>query len=80
LFEERVTININGRKIELDNTTIDNYDFLDETSRMSAISAMGRGLAGAIVLGPVGMLAGLSAKSKSTHTLALQFKDGKKSN
>jgi hypothetical protein len=78
LFEDRFTININGKKIELDKTTIDYYDILDETSRKSAKSAMGRGLAGAIVLGSVGILAGLSAKSTSTHTLALKFRDGKK--
>ncbi|WP_077212345.1 hypothetical protein [Bacillus dakarensis] len=79
LFEDKVTIDFKGEKMMLDKTTVEHYDILDETSRKSAISAMGRGLAGAVVLGPVGLLAGLSAKSKSTHTLAIQFKDGKKS-
>lgn len=31
------------------------------------------------LLGPVGLLAGLSAKNKSTVTVAVRFKDGKNS-
>ena len=34
---------------------------------------------GAFFLGPIGLAAGLSAKSKGIHTLAIYFKDGKKS-
>lgn len=40
---------------------------------------MTRGLVGGALLGPVGLLAGLSAKNKGTHTLVIEFKDGKKS-
>lgn len=59
--------------------TIERYEIIDEESRKSAASAIGRGAVGAFFLGPVGLLAGLSAKSKGIHILAIQFTDGKKS-
>lgn len=65
--------------IQLDKNTVENYEIVDESSQKSAASAVGRGLAGSLLLGPVGMLAGLSAKSKGTHVVAIEFKDGKKS-
>ncbi|MDD3831636.1 MAG: hypothetical protein PHW00_03145 [Clostridia bacterium] len=34
---------------------------------------------GGFLLGPVGLLAGLSGKSKGTHTIAVYFKNGMKS-
>lgn len=34
---------------------------------------------GGFLLGPVGLLDGLSAKNKGVHIIAVQFKDGKKS-
>lgn len=55
------------------------YEVVDEEKRKSATSAVGRGLVGGLILGPVGLLAGLSAKSKGIHIIALEFKDGKKS-
>lgn len=55
------------------------YEVLDEKSRKSASSAVGRAAVGAFFLGPVGLAAGLSAKSKGIHTVAIQFTDGKKS-
>jgi hypothetical protein len=64
---------------EIRKSTIGSYEVIDVTQRKSASSAVGRALLGSVVLGPVGLLAGLSAKSKGTHTIALQFKDGKKS-
>ncbi|MED3549943.1 hypothetical protein [Cytobacillus praedii] len=65
--------------IMLDKTTVEEYEVITEESRKSATSAVGRAFVGGVILGPVGWLAGLSAKSKGTHTLAIQFKDGKKS-
>ncbi|HJV45278.1 MAG TPA: hypothetical protein VJ824_06080, partial [Bacillota bacterium] len=67
------------KSMNLDKTTVESYELVDESSRKSATSAVGRGLAGGLLLGPVGMLAGLSAKSKGTHTVAVEFKDGKRS-
>lgn len=63
----------------LDKTTVKEYEVLDEESRKSATSAVGRAFVGGVILGPVGWLAGLSAKSKSTHVIAIEFMDGKKS-
>lgn len=65
--------------VKLDKTTVKEYEVLDEESRKSATSAVGRAFVGGVILGPVGWLAGLSAKSKSTHVVAIEFMDGKKS-
>ncbi|MFH5181172.1 hypothetical protein ACHHV8_36735 [Paenibacillus sp. TAB 01] len=67
------------KKIIVDKTTVDSYEVMNEEHRKSAVSAVGRGLVGGFLLGPVGLLAGLSAKTKGTHVVAIQFKDGKKS-
>jgi hypothetical protein len=75
-----------GKSQPLNKDTVEGYEVVDEEKRKSAASAVGRGLvggiAGSLILGPVGLiggLAGLSAKSKGIHVLAVQFKDGKKS-
>lgn len=67
------------KSMVLDKTTVEEYEVMDETHQKSAVSAVGRGLVGGFLLGPVGLLAGLSAKSKGVHVVAVQFKDGKKS-
>ncbi|PFP29395.1 hypothetical protein COJ96_10855 [Bacillus sp. AFS073361] len=65
--------------IELTKNNVETYEILDETKRKSAASAVGRAFVGGVILGPVGWLAGLSAKSKGTHIIAVEFKDGKRS-
>lgn len=65
--------------ILLDKFSIDIYDVITEDTRKSAASGVARGAIGAALLGPVGMLAGLSAKNKSIVTIAIRFKDGKNS-
>ena len=55
---------------------VTNYEILDATSTKSASSAVMRGAIGAALLGPVGLLAGLSAKNKKSKLIALKFKDG----
>jgi len=76
----KVAINTGFLKaVLLDKTTVKEYEVLDEESRKSATSAVGRAFVGGVILGPVGWLAGLSAKSKSTHVIAIEFMDGKKS-
>lgn len=67
------------KSVILDKSTIKEYEVIDEESRKSATSAVGRAFVGGVILGPVGWLAGLSAKSKSTHVVAIEFMDGKKS-
>ena len=65
--------------IAVNKETIQEYEVLDENRTKSAVSAVGRGLLGGVVLGPVGLLAGLSAKSKGIHVISIKFKDGKNS-
>lgn len=67
------------KSIPLDKTTVKEYEILDEDSSKSVTSAVGRAFLGSVLIGPAGLLAGLSAKNKSTHMIALEFKDGKKS-
>ncbi|MEH7389669.1 hypothetical protein [Bacillus sp. JJ1474] len=68
-----------SKGIEINQDTVEEYEIIDEKSRKSAASAVGRAFVGGVILGPVGWLAGLSAKSKGTHTLAIQFKNGERS-
>lgn len=67
------------KKIKLTKETVESYEVMDEESRSSATSAVGRGLIGSLLLGPIGAAAALSAKKKGTYIVAVQFKDGKKS-
>lgn len=46
-------------------------------ARTKAGSAVGRGMVGSAVLGPVGLLFGLSAKKKEYVTLLVHYKSGK---
>lgn len=66
-------------KFPLNKGTVASYEVITEEHRKSAVSGVTRGLVGGVLLGPVGLLAGLSAKNKGTHTLAIEFADGKKS-
>lgn len=64
---------------KVDKSTVSSYEIVDENYKKSAASAVGRAAVGAFLLGPVGLLAGISAKNKGTHILAIHFKDGKNS-
>lgn len=65
--------------INLDKDTVESYEVLTEDKVKSASSAMLRAGAGALVLGPVGLLAGISGKTKGIYNVAIIFKDGNKS-
>lgn len=66
--------------VHLTKETVETYEVLDTSKSKSAISAAGRGLLGGFLLGPAGMLAGVvTTKTKETHIIAVQFKDGAKS-
>lgn len=66
-------------EIELNSETVEQYEVITDEQRKSAASGIARGAIGATLLGPVGVLAGLSAKNKGTYTIAIKFKDGKNS-
>lgn len=67
------------KSFPLNRQTVSSYEVITEEHRKSAISGISRGLVGGALLGPVGLLAGLSAKNKGTHTIAIEFEDGKRS-
>jgi len=69
-----------GTKIRtISRREVDSYEVLDESQKKSAGSAVTRGAVGALLLGPVGIAAALSAKSKGTYLVAIRWKDDKKS-
>lgn len=55
------------------------YEVIDQERRKDAGSAMVRSALGAAFLGPIGLLAGISAKTKGLHTIAVRWKDDNKS-
>ena len=65
--------------LELSKCNINSYEIITEEKVKSGSSAIMRGALGAAVLGPVGLLAGLTAKNKEIHTIAIEWKNGKKS-
>lgn len=70
----------NGFKtIYINKENVAEYERIDQEQKVSATSAVGRAFVGSMILGPAGLLAGLSAKKKGIHTVAIQFKDGTKS-
>lgn len=63
----------------IDNTTVESYELITDEIRKSGTSVILRGGLGATVFGPVGVLAGITAKNKGIYQVAVQFRDGKKS-
>lgn len=59
--------------------TIESYEVITDEHRKSAASGISRGLVGGVLLGPVGLLAGLSAKNKGIYQVAIHFRNGKRS-
>lgn len=68
-----------GQNLYLNKDVVESYEVITEEQRKSAASGVARGAIGVALLGPVGMLAGLSAKNKGTYNVAIRFKDGKNS-
>ena len=67
------------QRIPVTKDTVESYEVIEEESNVSAASAVGRGAIGALLLGPVGLAAALSAKKKGIYTIGITFKDGKRS-
>lgn len=65
--------------LELTKVNVAKYEIITEEHRKSATSGIARGLVGGVLLGPIGLLAGLTAKTKGIHVIALEFNDGKRS-
>lgn len=68
------------KQLYLNKTTVKNYEVIADEHNKSAVSGAIKGMVGGTLLGGAGLLAGsLSAKEKGIYTIAIQFKDGKKS-
>ena len=65
------------KSIELNRDTIESMEIVTEKN-FDAVSGVLRGFVGGAILGPAGLLAGLSAR-KGTRTVVINFKDGKRS-
>lgn len=76
---DNLSIIVTADNMPLDKSTIKSYDIIDEENRKSAASAVGRAAAGTFLLGPVGLLAGVTAKRKGIYTIAIEFQNGGKS-
>jgi len=66
-------------KIYLDKHTISGYEVVNENYKKTVSGVVGRAAIGAAFLGPVGLLAGATAKNKGTYIVTVSFKNGKNS-
>ena len=74
------TLELNAyNQLRLGKANVKQYEVITEETMKSGSSAILRGALGASVLGPLGLLAGLSAKNKGIYTIAIEWKDGNKS-
>ncbi len=79
LSEGVVKIFRGSESIPLNKSTVESYEVLDADIRKSGTSAILRAGTGALLLGPIGLIAGVTGKKKGIYTIAIHFKDGKKS-
>lgn len=68
-----------GKTYDINRSTVETYDLITDEHRKSAVSGVARGAVGGFLLGPVGLLAGVSAKSKGIYQIAILFRNGKRS-
>lgn len=79
-FQDKIEIIINNKPdVELDKHIVESYEVITEETLKSGTSAVLRGAFGAFLLGPAGLLAGLSAKNKGIYYIAIKFKSGNES-
>lgn len=71
-----IVIGMFKSNLYLNKDNVDSYELITDEHRKSASSGIARGAVGVALLGPVGLLAGLSAKNKGIYTIAIKFKDG----
>ena len=61
--------------LEINKDTVNKYEVITEETQKSGASAILRGAIGIAALGGIGILAGLTAKNKGIHTIAIEWKD-----
>lgn len=81
---QRITTGTNGPRIAYYSVTINRdsveaYELVTAEKMKSGSSAIIRGAIGGAVLGPVGLLAAVTAKNNGINTVAIAWKNGKKS-
>lgn len=70
----------NGIHVNGFTRSIHNYELITDEKVKSAASGVARGPIGGVLLGPVGMLVGVSTgKSKGIYTVAIEYGDGMRS-
>lgn len=68
------------KQLYLNKTTVESYEVINNENQKGMASGVARGIVGGALLGGVGAIAGAaSAKNKGIYTIAIQFKDGKRS-
>jgi hypothetical protein len=72
------------KSVPLNKSTVQAYEVVTADQRKSVASGIGRGIAGGLLTAPIAPVIGigaglLSAKTKGTYQVAIQFKDGKRS-
>ena len=67
-----VTQSFLGDGVKLDKFKVESFELMTEEKVKSGASAIFRGAVGVAILGPVGILAGLTAKSKGIYNVAIQ--------
>lgn len=66
--------------LDLDKYSVDSYEVVNDERHISGTSSAARSLLGGALLGSAGAFAGgISAKTKGIYTIAVYFKDGKRS-
>jgi hypothetical protein len=78
-IESKFKHKVEGVKLYLNKSTIEHYEVMDEKSVKSATSAVGRAFVGGALLGPAGLLAGITAKTNHTIIIAVQHNGEKQS-
>lgn len=78
ILDTKLSLNSYG-DLEVRKPYVSQYDIITEEKMKSGTSAIMRGALGAAVLGPIGILAGLTAKNKGIHTIAIEWESGDKS-
>lgn len=69
----------NPKTVELNKETIREYNVVNENYNKTVGGVVGRAAVGAAILGPIGLLAGATAKNKGTYVIAVTFRNGKQS-
>lgn len=69
----------NPRIVYLNKSTVHEYNILNENYKKTVTGVVGRAAVGAAILGPIGLLAGATAKNKGTYVVSITFKNGTQS-